>query len=359
MANDSFETEHATNQGEALDWTREETSSAEGIGVFDADEQTWLAQESFAGKWRIPFVVHGQADTANVVTTPNATDLTTANALANALRAAYNEHVLLSANIHLMIDLLHPITAVEAVNGGTLILLVNDLKAKLNLHMMWTSAHAKQDVPTQVSTVDATNQSTAEDLANALKVAFNDHLDNIGAFGYAEDSVFTFTDTMLSAGIMAASGLDYEDFENGWAIPDMVDSEKIEQQTHQVTAYPVPVHPLTNWPVGHVQFLDVFEHVPNELGMTEAHEQNWFLPGTEASATNDRYYYRYFKDGAWVFTDEQLKLGIEDTFNEGWDANDVWKDAYWSGTEWRFTEIQLELGITEVFDDTDWTLTLD
>ena len=354
MANRSFETAHATNQGEAADWNIDGANHAESVGAFDADEHTWVAAEQFDGEWRIPFLVHYEADTVNTVATADATDLATALTLSNDIVTAYTDHVLLEGNVHHAVDLMHPITSAQAINLPTLISLVNELKLDLNAHFIWTEAHTKQDTPVVVSTADATDEASAILLVNSIKSSYNTHLSNTGSGGYAEDSIFAFTDALLDPGEMDG-GLEYEDFENGWAIPDLLSSLKIQNQSDQVTA-PDP------WPGGHVQFLQYFNHVTSEMGITETFEDDWKLPGTSDGAVTNRFYFRYWTGTEWEFSEDQLHLAGVETFESDWSHNDVWAGKYWTGSAWEFDEVGGDLdttgNITETFE-TDWTLTLD
>lgn len=355
MANNSFETAHATNQGEAADWTVSSTCQPEGIGLFDDKTTSWLPWETFGGEWRIPFVVHTEADTVNVIATVDATDLNSAITLANVITTAYTDHVLLIDNVHLTADLTYSISAPMATSQPTLIALLNNQKAMFNLHAIYGAVHGKQDVATLITTADASDLSTCITLVNAIKAQFNDHLDNVGAGDYAVGALFGFTDALISAGTFSDGGLSYENFERSWAVPDLfpLPADQQKQVSTELAT--------TSWPGGHVQFLQNFEHIVTEIGTTQTFETDWKLPGSLADATNSRYLARYYApSGDWSFTAAQLRLGVSDAFEADWGNNDAWATKYWSGTEWRFLTGHLDStgNITETFE-ASWTLTLD
>lgn len=363
MANYSFESSHATNQGEALDWTVSDACQAEGIGKFDDKTTTWLPWETFGGEWRIPFVVHTEADTANTIAIANAADLATARTLANAITAAYTNHALLAGNIHLVEDLTNAISADDAWDLSALTILVNNQKAVYNAHAIFAVSHGKKDAATLVTTADASDLGTSIALVNDIKAKFNDHLDNIGSGAYAIGALFGFTDALISAGTFSDGGLSYENFERSWSIPEVLRDEagniSPEEQQKQVSTYLTS----TSWPTGHVQFLRYFEHIATEIGTTQTYEADWKLPGNLDYATNDRYLARYYAPtGDWAFSDQQLRLGVSDAYEADWGNNDTFKTKYWDAgeSEWRFTAGHLDTtgNITETFE-TSWTLTLD
>lgn len=78
-------------------------------------------------------IAHNTAVSA-AVTTPAATDLTTAQNLANALKAAWNTH-LSAANVHFTNDGTNTTAAADASNQGTLDTLLNELKTDFNAHV--------------------------------------------------------------------------------------------------------------------------------------------------------------------------------------------------------------------------------
>jgi hypothetical protein len=74
------------------------------------------------------------AASAEVIAAPVATDLTTANALANELKADFNTH-LTETGVHLKNDVTNAVTAADATDQGTLETLLADIKAMNNAHV--------------------------------------------------------------------------------------------------------------------------------------------------------------------------------------------------------------------------------
>lgn len=102
-------------------------------------------------------------------------------ALANGLAAAYTAHVSASGDgsPHNSPDAAHDLVAPPATNLATAQTLLNDVKAKYNLHRVTTTSHlGASDSTNTVAAADATNAATATTLANAIKVAFEGHADS-------------------------------------------------------------------------------------------------------------------------------------------------------------------------------------
>lgn len=78
-------------------------------------------------------IAHNTAVSA-VITVATATDATTANALANDLKAKYNIH-LSAANVHYTNDGTNTIAAADATDATTLQTLVNELRTDVNAHI--------------------------------------------------------------------------------------------------------------------------------------------------------------------------------------------------------------------------------
>lgn len=115
----------------------------------------------------------------NPVTTPNAADLATTVALANAMKAAYNAHIA-STVVHVTADSTNAVTSADATDQATSNTLLNELKGDLNAHLVLAAAHgvvggAGSFAPATVTTADATDGATSVTLANALKGAVNRH----------------------------------------------------------------------------------------------------------------------------------------------------------------------------------------
>lgn len=78
-------------------------------------------------------IAHDSA-VSSAVATADGTDTTTAITLANALKSAYGTH-LSAADVHYTDDSTNTVAALNATDATTLITLVNELKADLNAHM--------------------------------------------------------------------------------------------------------------------------------------------------------------------------------------------------------------------------------
>jgi hypothetical protein len=77
-------------------------------------------------------VAHNSAVSAQL-TTALATDLTTAQTRANAIKAAYNTHRT-AGSVHYNNDAVNAIAAADATDQGSLNTLINEIKADLNIH---------------------------------------------------------------------------------------------------------------------------------------------------------------------------------------------------------------------------------
>lgn len=96
-----------------------------------------------------------------------------------------------------------------------------------------------------------------------------------------------------------------------------------------------------SWPTGHEELKSVFEYLVSQLGVEEAFEKSWLLPGSIAAWPNDEFHSRYWSGEEWRFTSSQTTFGITENFEADWKDNDVGLAAYWSGTEWRFLDSQI------------------
>lgn len=79
--------------------------------------------------------VHGAADTTNVVSASDATDLASALTLANEIKTDYEAHrVLTAGSVHGAADSTNAVTAADATTLATLITLVNDIRTQYEAH---------------------------------------------------------------------------------------------------------------------------------------------------------------------------------------------------------------------------------
>jgi len=92
---------------------------------------THLASTGYTG-------VHVAASAA-AITSPEATDQTTANALLIELKTDFNSH-LTEAGVHINNDATNTVTAADATDLATSIALANDIKAQYNAHIISTMA---------------------------------------------------------------------------------------------------------------------------------------------------------------------------------------------------------------------------
>jgi hypothetical protein len=128
---------------------------------------------------------HGAEDTVGVAAATAVAVLdgdstwTEIAAAADALRAAYEAHrVLTAGGVHGGADAANDVTA-AAVGTVTTALYAgqNELKADFNAHILESgTSHYFSDVSMEVTAANATTELTSIALANALKVAINDHI---------------------------------------------------------------------------------------------------------------------------------------------------------------------------------------
>jgi hypothetical protein len=128
-------------------------------------------------------VLHDKADgSAAVITTDDATDVTTGAELANELKTAWGVHIA-DTDMHLAADSTNTISAADATDQATLETLVNEMKADFNGHHSdysyhYGNAEGGQVAPVDIATSDGTDLTTDLVLVNAIKAAFNAHAGN-------------------------------------------------------------------------------------------------------------------------------------------------------------------------------------
>lgn len=119
-------------------------------------------------------------DTTTLVTASDASDLATSVTLANALRTAYIAHIASTA-AHVAADATNTIAAAVATDLASVQTLLNELKTDFTAHIALQSAHRSyvsgqgNATVAGVTTANASDQGTANTLANALKNACNRH----------------------------------------------------------------------------------------------------------------------------------------------------------------------------------------
>lgn len=98
--------------------------------------------------------VHGAADSTNVVSAADATDLASSLTLANEIKVDYEAHRILTAgSVHGAADSTNAVTAADATDLDTLITLVNDLRTQYEAHRVLTAGgvHGAADTTNVVS----------------------------------------------------------------------------------------------------------------------------------------------------------------------------------------------------------------
>ena len=131
---------------------------------------------------------HHKVDSSNAISAANASDLATSKTLTAALGTALPLHGA-DTEAHTQADVIATAAAWssapnEPADLAEVQAALNEIKADWNGHIADAAAHrgvlAEIDgdgvlTPTAISTADATDQSSANALANALKSAFNIH----------------------------------------------------------------------------------------------------------------------------------------------------------------------------------------
>ena len=150
---------------------------------------TTEGNSTVAGNWTITFVsatqftLNGSVFANPYVSGGTCQNVTSEEALLNDLKAKYNLHRVQSG-VHLVNDTVNVVAVAnittDDVNGPwtQAAALANDIKAKFNAHIASTSFHPVADTTNTVATADATAASLTSvmALANAIKTAYNAHL---------------------------------------------------------------------------------------------------------------------------------------------------------------------------------------
>lgn len=144
--------------------------------------------------------IHGTADAVNVVVIADCTNTATAQTLINDIKAKWNLHLaVLALVVHGAADATNVIaTADSGVQIAAAFVQANELKDNGNTHIASEGYHPLAG--TAEGTADATTEATFVALANALKATHNTH------FSSAEDHL-----AAGSASVTAADITEYED----------------------------------------------------------------------------------------------------------------------------------------------------
>lgn len=126
----------------------------------------------------------GYGTPQDLVSTPNATEINTSKTLAKALAQALVAHGA-DTDAHGSADAIviaaWASNPAEPANLAEVQAVLNEVKADFNTHIANAAPHralggqAKIAQPAAISTADASDQTTANTLANAIKVALNAH----------------------------------------------------------------------------------------------------------------------------------------------------------------------------------------
>lgn len=115
------------------------------------------------------------------VTTANASDLATSLALLHALLYAYYRHIA-DALAHTAADTTNTMSGTASgyvdyvVDLDTAVEIANDLKAAYNAHRSQSGVHPTNDSGRQITSADATDQSSLNTLLNEIKTDLNAHM---------------------------------------------------------------------------------------------------------------------------------------------------------------------------------------
>jgi hypothetical protein len=130
--------------------------------------------------------LHKVADSTNNTTEADATDLSEAQTLLNALKTDANAHfVIVGANEHVGADVTNSIDSANATNQATAETLANELKADINAHRALAAAtgHYVADPDNAITAADASDLPTLLTLANEIKAQYNAHIASINGAG--------------------------------------------------------------------------------------------------------------------------------------------------------------------------------
>jgi hypothetical protein len=121
---------------------------------------------------------HPGIDTVDSITTPNAMDLPTVEALANSIKSNLNAHYTL-AGVHSQNDIVDTILSPNAVDLPTSITLLNEAQAKFLNHLSLPRVHIYNDTASSFVPIIAVDLATSIIVANQIKTSFNLHLTDV------------------------------------------------------------------------------------------------------------------------------------------------------------------------------------
>lgn len=145
------------------------------VAAWNAKQEAAVASFFHADKTQISSGHYTVPTVANdTVATANSSSEATAIALANALKAAYNRHVLDDYAHNTALSAV--VATADASSLATAITLANALKAAYNTHLAAASVHFNNDGTNTVAADDATDQTTINTLLNEMKGDYNAHV---------------------------------------------------------------------------------------------------------------------------------------------------------------------------------------
>jgi len=127
---------------------------------------------------------HEVPNSAHKLDRPDPTDLASALAVANLIKAAYNLHIVdergTGTGAHLAADATNDVTAADATDEPTLVTLVTELQADYAAHIIDdATAHANADASNGLaSAVAPTTTAECITVLKDLKAKYNAHIDN-------------------------------------------------------------------------------------------------------------------------------------------------------------------------------------
>jgi len=122
-------------------------------------------------------VFHKNQLASSLETTPDATDLASAIALANSLKDHMNIHLASTglSGVHMAASA-ETIAAADATDAASSYTLLNELKADYNTHLTEAGVHVNNDGTNDVTSADATDLGSSLTLANEIKADYNAHI---------------------------------------------------------------------------------------------------------------------------------------------------------------------------------------
>ncbi len=103
---------------------------------------------------RVDATVHNSADSTNIISAPDATDLTSLVTLANEMKQDYNAHIA-DATVHNAADTTNVVIAANATDIVSAVELINSIKAAYEAHRADTTIHNASDTTNIITKMNA------------------------------------------------------------------------------------------------------------------------------------------------------------------------------------------------------------